>query len=63
MPLQNPGAAFGTPGYGIQAAGGAPCNKLPSALIDKKLVSVDSGLHRRASQKLRFHSQLCLRGV
>ena len=40
MPLQNPGAAFGALGYGIQAAGGAPCNKLPAGLIDKKLVSV-----------------------
>jgi hypothetical protein len=40
MPLQNPTAAFGTPGYGIQQAGGSPCNKLPSALIDKKLVGV-----------------------
>ena len=40
MPLQNPGAAFGTLGYGIQATGGAPCNKLPAGLIDKKLVSV-----------------------
>lgn len=29
MPLQNPAAAFGAPGYGIQAVGGAPCNKLP----------------------------------
>lgn len=40
MPLQNPGAAFGTAGYGIQATGGTPCNKLPGGLIDQKLVSV-----------------------
>jgi hypothetical protein len=38
--LQNPSAAFGTPGYGIQSPGGTPCNKIPSALIDQKLVSV-----------------------
>src|SRR5262249_41152011 len=36
MPLLNPSAAFGTTGYGLQATG-TPCNKLPSALIDKKL--------------------------
>ena len=40
MALQNPGAAWGSTGYGIQAAGGSPCNKLPPALIDTKLVSV-----------------------
>ncbi|HTS64718.1 MAG TPA: carboxypeptidase-like regulatory domain-containing protein, partial [Candidatus Acidoferrales bacterium] len=40
MPLQNPGAAFGTLGYGIQAAGGTPCNKIPAGLIDKQLVSI-----------------------
>ena len=40
MALQNPGAVFGTPGYGIQVTGGSPCNKLPAALIDKKLVNV-----------------------
>jgi hypothetical protein len=38
--LANPGAAFGTPGYGIQLAGGTPCNRIPGALIDSKLVSV-----------------------
>jgi hypothetical protein len=40
MPLLTPGLAFGQAGYGIQAAGGAPCNKIPSALIDGKLISV-----------------------
>jgi hypothetical protein len=40
MPLLNPGAAFGTMGYGIQVTGGTPCNKLPSGLIDQKLVKV-----------------------
>lgn len=40
MPLLTPGLAFGQPGYGIQAAGGSPCNKLPAALIDTKLVNV-----------------------
>ncbi|HLH20856.1 MAG TPA: TonB-dependent receptor [Bryobacteraceae bacterium] len=40
MPLLTPGLSFGQPGYGVQAAGGAPCNKIPSALIDTKLVSV-----------------------
>jgi hypothetical protein len=40
MALQSPGAAFGAAGYGIQVSGGTPCNKLPSALIDQKLVKV-----------------------
>ncbi|HUK17781.1 MAG TPA: TonB-dependent receptor [Bryobacteraceae bacterium] len=40
MALQNAGLAFGQTGYGIQAAGGSPCNKIPSALIDTKLVNV-----------------------
>jgi hypothetical protein len=40
LPLLNPGLSFGQPGYGIQVAGGTPCNKIPSALIDQKLVSV-----------------------
>ena len=40
MPLQNPGLAFGQAGYGIQAAGGSPCNKISSALIDAKLAKV-----------------------
>ena len=42
MALQNPGLAFGQPGYGIQAVGGSPCNKIPSALIDSKLAAVIS---------------------
>lgn len=42
MPLQTPGLAFGQPGYGIQAAGGAPCLKIPSGLIDQKLANVIS---------------------
>ena len=40
MPLLNPGTAFGQPGYGIQVAGGNPCNLIPAALIDTKLVNV-----------------------
>jgi len=40
MPLLNSGATFGSVGYGIQTSGGTPCNKLPSGLIDQKLVSV-----------------------
>jgi hypothetical protein len=40
MPLQTPGLAFGQAGYGIQAAGGTPCLKIPSALIDQKLAAV-----------------------
>lgn len=40
MPLLTPGLAFGQPGYGVQATGGSPCNKIPSALIDAKLVNV-----------------------
>jgi len=39
MPLINPGAAFGTAGYGLQQVGTA-CSKIPSALIDQKLTSV-----------------------
>jgi hypothetical protein len=42
MPLLTPGLAFGQPGYGIQGAGGTPCNKIPSALIDTKLAQVIS---------------------
>ena len=40
MPLVNPGAAFGTTGYGLQQSGGTQCNKIPTGLIDQKLVSV-----------------------
>jgi hypothetical protein len=40
MSLQGPGLAFGQPGYGLQAAGGTPCNKIPGGLIDQKLSSV-----------------------
>ncbi len=40
MPLMTPGLAFGAAGYGIQAAGGSPCNRIPSALIDQKVASV-----------------------
>ncbi|MGO9255928.1 MAG: TonB-dependent receptor domain-containing protein [Bryobacteraceae bacterium] len=42
MPLLNPGAAFGQPGYGVQGAGGTACNKIPSALVDQKLAQVIS---------------------
>jgi hypothetical protein len=42
MSLQGPGLAFGQPGYGLQAAGGTPCNKIPAGLIDQKLSSVIS---------------------
>ncbi len=38
--LQNPGAAFGQAGYGLQLSGGTPCNRIPSGLIDPKLASV-----------------------
>jgi hypothetical protein len=40
MALLTPGLSFGQAGYGVQAAGGTPCNKIPSALIDSKLVNV-----------------------
>jgi hypothetical protein len=40
MPLMNPGAAFGSVGYGLQQTGGTPCNKIPSGLIDQKLVGI-----------------------
>jgi hypothetical protein len=40
--LLNPGAAFGTTGYGVQVAGGSPCNRIPSALVDQKLAAVIS---------------------
>ena len=40
MPLLNPGAAFGQSGYGLQSSGGTPCNKMPTGLIDSKLVNV-----------------------
>jgi hypothetical protein len=42
MPLQFPGRAFGQAGYGLQAAGGSACNKIPAALIDSKLAAVIS---------------------
>jgi hypothetical protein len=42
MALQNPAAAFGQTGYGIQVAGGTACNVIPSALIDSKLAGVVS---------------------
>jgi len=42
MPLASPGAAFGATGYGLQVAGGSPCNKLPSGLIDQNLAKVIS---------------------
>ncbi len=40
MALQNSSLSFGQPGYGIQSAGGTPCNKIPTGLIDQKLVAV-----------------------
>jgi Carboxypeptidase regulatory-like domain/TonB dependent receptor-like, beta-barrel len=40
MSLLTPGLAFGQPGYGIQAAGGSPCNRIPAALLDTKLATV-----------------------
>ncbi len=42
MPLLNPGAAFGTAGYGMQGAGGTACNKIPTGLLDTKLAQVIS---------------------
>jgi len=39
-PLLNPALAFGQAGYGVQVSGGTPCFKIPSALIDSKLVNV-----------------------
>ena len=42
MALQNPGASFGQTGYGLQVAGGTPCNVIPSGLIDTKLAQVIS---------------------
>ena len=39
LALANPGAAFGSTGYGIQVAGGSPCNKIPAGLIDQKLAT------------------------
>jgi hypothetical protein len=41
LPLLNPGAAFGTTGYGLQGTG-TPCNVLPPGLIDTKLAQVIS---------------------
>src|SRR5579871_2332648 len=41
MPLMNPGATFGAAGYGLQVTqGGTPCNRIPTGLIDPKIVSV-----------------------
>jgi len=42
MPLLTPGLSFGQPGYGVQASGGNPCNRLPAALIDQKIAKVIS---------------------
>ena len=58
MPLLNPGAAFGQTGYGMQVAGGTPCNKIPAGLIDQKLASVISAYTAAAVQELRVHAQL-----
>jgi len=43
-PLTNPGAAFGSAGYGVQTRqpGDVPCDVLPSGLIDTKVASVIS---------------------
>lgn len=43
MPLANPGAAFGTSGYGVQSLSGggySPCNVLPTGLIDTKVAAL-----------------------
>jgi hypothetical protein len=40
MPLANPTAAFGSVGYGVQTAGGVPCNVLPAGLIDSKVTAL-----------------------
>ncbi len=39
--MTNPGAAFGTAGYGLQGVG-TPCNVLPPGLVDSKLSQVIS---------------------
>jgi hypothetical protein len=41
LPLLNPGAAFGSMGYGLQGTG-MPCNKIPTGLIDQKLAQTIS---------------------
>jgi hypothetical protein len=41
LPLLNPGATFGTKGYGFQGTG-TPCNKIPTGLLDQKLAQVIS---------------------
>jgi Carboxypeptidase regulatory-like domain/TonB dependent receptor len=43
MPLVNPGAAFASPGYGVQASGGVPCNVIPSGLIDSQVAGLIQG--------------------
>lgn len=40
MPLANPGATFGSAGYGVQVAGGKPCDVLPAGLIDSKVAAI-----------------------
>jgi len=58
MPLLTPGLAFGQAGYGIQAAGGSNCNKIPSALIDTKLVNVISAYTAAQAKNCAFTPNL-----
>ena len=56
--LANPGAGFGQAGYGVQVAGGTPCNKIPSALIDPKLATVIKAYTASTYQNCKFTPNL-----
>lgn len=58
MPLQFPSAAFGATGYGLQVAGGSPCNKIPAALIDTKLANVISAYTQSEYKNCAFTPNL-----
>jgi Carboxypeptidase regulatory-like domain len=57
-PLINPGLAFGAAGYGLQATGGTPCNKIPSGLIDTKLAKVISAYTATQAANCQFTPNL-----
>ena len=58
MPLLTPGLSFGQAGYGVQATGGSPCNKIPAGLIDGKLAKVISAYTGPQYQNCQFTPNL-----
>ncbi len=54
MPLANPGAAFGSAGYGAQVSGGVPCNVIPAGLIDSKVAALASAYTAKQATACAF---------